>query len=170
MEENLDLPTNPFRKAADYALTREKSLRVFLEYPDVPLDTNHLERAIRPIAMGRKNWLFCWTEVGAKYVGIFQSLLSTCRVQGINPYTYLVDVLQRIDTHPASEVEWLDSPPLEGTVRREPAALRHRPQFLSRRPSIWRLRSRTAYACGWDCGPGEPRRCSRRSPEPTKIL
>ena len=107
LEENLYLPTNPFRKAADYALTREKSLRVFLEYPDVPLDTNHLERAIRPIAMGRKNWLFCWTEVGAKYVGIFQSLLSTCRVQGINPYTYLVDVLQRIDTHPASEVEWL---------------------------------------------------------------
>ena len=73
----------------------------------MPLDTNHLERAIRPIAMGRKNWIFCWTELGAKYVGIIQSLLSTCRVQGIDPYTYLVDVLQRIDTHPAKDVAWL---------------------------------------------------------------
>jgi transposase len=101
------LPTNPFTKAARYALNREKPLRVFLEYPDVPPDTNHLERAIRPIAVGRKNWMFCWTELGAEYVGIIQSLLSTCRVQGIDPYTYLVDILQRIDTHPAREVELL---------------------------------------------------------------
>jgi transposase len=107
LREEILLPTNPFTKAANYALAREMSLRVFLEYPDVPLDTNHLERAIRPIAVGRKNWLFCWTEVGARYVGVIQSLLSTCRVQGINPYTYLVDVLQRIDTHPARDVALL---------------------------------------------------------------
>jgi transposase len=107
LREEIFLPTNLFTKAANYALKREKPLRVFLEYPNVPLDTNHLERAIRPIAVGRKNWLFCWTELGAKYVGIIQSLLSTCRVQGIDPYTYLVDVLQRIDTHLARDVEWL---------------------------------------------------------------
>jgi transposase len=107
LETEVLLPTNPFTKAARYALNREKALRVFLEYPDVPPDTNHLERAIRPIALGRKNWMFCWTEIGAEYVGIIQSLLSTCRVQGIDPYTYLVDVLQRIDTHPAREVELL---------------------------------------------------------------
>jgi transposase len=107
LETEVFLPTNPFTKAANYALTREKALRVFLEYPDVPLDTNHLERSIRPIAMGRKAWLFCWTEIGAEYVGIVQSLLSTCRVQGIDPYTYLVDVLQRIDRHPAKDVELL---------------------------------------------------------------
>jgi transposase len=107
MEDGIWLPTNPFTKAAGYALSREKSLRVFLEYPDVPLDTNHLERAIRPIAIGRKNWMFCWTEIGAKYVGIIQSLISTCRVHGIDPYTYLVDVLQRIDTHLAKDVAWL---------------------------------------------------------------
>lgn len=107
MDEGIWLPTNPFTKAAGYALSRKKSLRVFLEYPDVPLDTNHLERAIRPIAIGRKNWMFCWTEIGAKYVGIIQSLISTCRVHGIDPYTYLVDVLQRIDTHLAKDVAWL---------------------------------------------------------------
>lgn len=107
MAEGIWLPTNPYTRAAGYALSREKSLRVFLEYPDVPMDTNHLERAIRPIAVGRKNWMFCWTEVGAKYVGIIQSLISTCRVHGIDPYTYLVDVLQRIDTHLARDVAWL---------------------------------------------------------------
>ena len=104
LQEYALLPTNPFTVAANYALDREASLRVFLERPDVPVDTNHLEREIRPIALGRKNWLFCWTEIGAKYVGIFQSLLRTCRLQGVDPYTYLVDVLQRVDTHPASDV------------------------------------------------------------------
>jgi transposase len=101
------LPTNPFRQAAQYALEREIALKVFLSDPDVPIDTNHLEREIRPIALGRKNWLFCWTEVGARHVGIIQSLLASCRLQGVDPYVYLVDVLQRVDTHPALEVQLL---------------------------------------------------------------
>jgi len=63
---------------------------VYLGNPDVPIDTNHLECAPRVIPMGRKNGLFCWTEVGAEQVGIIQSLLSTCRIHGIDPYTYLV--------------------------------------------------------------------------------
>jgi len=62
---------------------------------------------LRVIPMGRKNWLFCWTEVGAKYVGIFQSLLVTCKMHGIDPYTYLVDVLQRVGDHPKSKVHQL---------------------------------------------------------------
>lgn len=53
--------------------------------------------------MGRKNGLFCWTEVGAKYVGVIQSLISTCRLHGIDSYEYLVDVLQRVAQHPASQ-------------------------------------------------------------------
>lgn len=106
-EKHLLLPTSPFTKAASYALEREKGLRVFLEDPRVPLDTNHLEREVRPIALGRRNYLFCWTEVGAKYVGIIQSLLRTCRLQGVDPYTYLVDVLQRVERHPAREIHLL---------------------------------------------------------------
>jgi transposase len=101
------LPTNPFGQAARYALEREAGLRVFLANPDVPLDTNHLEREIRPVALGRKNWLFCWTEVGARQVGIIYSVLASCRLQGVDPYVYLVDVLQRVDTHPAQEVHLL---------------------------------------------------------------
>jgi transposase len=107
LREEILLPSNPFRQAAHYALDRRAALSVFLADPTVPLDTNHLERQIRPIALGRRNWLFCWTEVGARYVGIIQSLLASCRLQAINPYDYLVDVLQRIDTHPAFEVHLL---------------------------------------------------------------
>jgi transposase len=101
------LPSNPFAQAARYALEREAALKVFLVTPNVPLDTNHLEREIRAIALGRRNWLFCWTEVGARHVGIVQSLLASCRLQGVDPYIYLVDVLQRVDTHPAFEVHLL---------------------------------------------------------------
>jgi transposase len=98
------LPSNPLTKALAYARERRSGLEVFLTDPDVPLDTNHLERALRPIAMGRRAWLFCWTELGAKHVGIVQSLLATCRLHGIDPYTYLVDVLQRVGQHPAARV------------------------------------------------------------------
>ena len=55
----------------------------------------------------RKNWLFSWSEVGARHIGLIQSLLVTCRLHDVNPYTYLVDVLQRISEHPASRVEEL---------------------------------------------------------------
>jgi transposase len=98
------LPSNPLSKALKYAMNRQASLQVFLSDPDVPLDTNHVERALRPIPMGRRNWLFCWTEIGAKQVGIIQSLLVTCKLQGVDPYTYLMDILQRISQHPASKV------------------------------------------------------------------
>ena len=101
------LPSNPFTEAAHYVLKRREGLRVFLADPRVPLDTNHLERTLRAIPLGRKNWMFCWTEVGAEHVGIAQSLLVSCRLQGINPYTYLVDVLQRIASHPAKDVHLL---------------------------------------------------------------
>ena len=98
------LPTNPLSKALKYVMGRQASLQVFLSDPEVAMDTNHLERALRPIPMGRRNWLFCWTEIGAKQVGVIQSLLVTCKLQGVDPYTYLVDVLQRVSQHPASKV------------------------------------------------------------------
>jgi len=98
------LPSNPLTKALAYVRDRRAGLEVFLSDPDVPMDTNHVERALRVIPMGKRNWLFCWTEVGAKYAGIVQSLIVTCRLQGIDPFTYLVDVLQRVGQHPASRV------------------------------------------------------------------
>ena len=101
------LPKNPLAKALNYALQRRLGLEVFLDDPQVAIDTNHLERALRPIPMGKRNWLFTSTEVGARRVGIIQSLLVTCRLHGVEPYTYLVDVLQRISEHPAKRVREL---------------------------------------------------------------
>jgi len=57
--------------------------------------------------MGRKAWLFCWTELGAKHVGVIQSLIVTCRLHQIDPYIYLVDILQRVSEHPASRIDEL---------------------------------------------------------------
>ena len=106
--QRIDLvKSNPLSKALAYAMKREQALKVFLSDPDVPPDTNHLERALRVIPMGRRNWLFSWTEVGAEQVGIIQSLLVTCKLHQVNPYEYLVDVLQRVGCHPASRVEEL---------------------------------------------------------------
>ncbi len=104
LESGALLPSDQLTRALNYVLSREASLTVFLEDPDVQPDTNHLERTLRPIPLGRKNWLFCWTELGAEHLGIIQSLISTCKLHGLSPYTYLVDVLQRISQHPASDV------------------------------------------------------------------
>ena len=106
--QRMDLePRHPLLKALGYVRERQPALAVFLEYPDVPIDTNHLERGLRPIPMGRRNWLFCWSEVGAAHVATIQTLLVTCRLQGVDPTTYLVDVLQRVGMHPAARVEEL---------------------------------------------------------------
>jgi transposase len=94
------LPSSPLTKALSYEHERREGIEAYLNDPDVPIDTNHLERALRAIPMGRKNWLFCWTETGAEHVGVVQSLLTTCRLHDIDPYGYLVDVLQRVKNHP----------------------------------------------------------------------
>lgn len=98
------LPSNKLTQALAYALERRAGLMVFLQDEQVSIDTNHIERAIRPVAVGRKNWLFCWTEVGAEHAGIVHSLIATCKLHGVDPYTYLVDVLQRVGQQPASRV------------------------------------------------------------------
>jgi len=98
------LPGEPLSKAINYMQKRENELRVFLHEPDVAPDTNHLERMIRPVAQGRRNWLFAWSELGARHIAIAESLICTCRLHGINPYTYIVDVLQRIQTHPNLQI------------------------------------------------------------------
>jgi transposase len=101
------LPSNPLTQALTDARNRRFGLEVFLTDPDVPIDTNHLERALRVIPMGRRNWMFCWTELGARQVGLLQSLIVTCRLHDINTYDTLVDVLQRVGQHPANRVHEL---------------------------------------------------------------
>jgi transposase len=101
------LPSSPLAKALHYARERQQGLRVFLFDAWLNLDTNDLERALRVIPMGKKNWLFCMTEAGGEQVAVIQTLLATCRAHGIDPYKYLVDVLQRINVHPNDQIEKL---------------------------------------------------------------
>ena len=101
-ERNGLLPKSPLAKALRYALDREDGLSVLLSDPCVAIDTNRPERGLRPVPTGRRNWLFAWTELGAERIGVIQSPLATCRLHGVDPYTYLVDVLQRFGEHPAS--------------------------------------------------------------------
>ena len=106
--QRLDLlPKQPLTKALLYVHEREAQLRVYLNHPQVEIDTNHLERSLRVIPLGRKNHMFCWTELGAEQLGILHSLTVTCRLHNINPYVYLVDVLQRVSQTPAARVDEL---------------------------------------------------------------
>lgn len=107
VQEETFVPSAPFLKAANYALNREGPLKAFLDDPDLPMDTNHLERELRPHAVGRKNWMFHVTEEGARHAAIFYSLIRSCILAEVNPFVYLVDVLQRIDQHPANKADLL---------------------------------------------------------------
>ena len=100
-------PTSHFMKAVRYTEKRKAEMLVVLTNPRVPLDSNEVERLQRPIAIGRKNWMFCWTEGGAKDYAVLQSLINTCLLNDINPYDYLVDVLQRVGTVKQSEIALL---------------------------------------------------------------
>jgi hypothetical protein len=90
------LPKSPFSKAVSYTLSRRGGLSVFLSNPDVPLDTNHLERENKKKAIGAHNWLFNWSEAGARHMATLYSLLSTCKINGIDQHAYLFDVLTKI--------------------------------------------------------------------------
>jgi transposase len=78
-------PKMPLTKALAYALARIHSVKTYLTPAQVQIDTNHLERALRVIPMGRKNHLFCWSELGAEQLGVLHSTTVTCKLHNINP-------------------------------------------------------------------------------------
>ncbi len=128
LEDKALLPTNRFVQALGYAHSHRHALSVFLTDPDVPVDTNHLERSLRPIPLGRKNWLFSWTELGARQIGIVQSLIVTCRLHDINAYDDLVDVLHhRLHLMPPrpSLADWRSRTRLAWHQQGSNAAVRH---------------------------------------------
>ncbi len=95
-------------EAIRYALTRWSGLSRFLEDGRVELDTNPVERAIRPIALGRKNHLFAGSDRGGKRWATVCSLVETAKLNKVEPYSYLTDVLQRmVDDHPANRLDEL---------------------------------------------------------------
>lgn len=98
------MPNDKLTKALKYAVNRRTELQVFLSDPNVPLDTNQVERELRVIPMGRRNWLFAWTEIGAERIAVIQSLLVTCKLHNVDPYVYLIDVLQHVNKFGRREV------------------------------------------------------------------
>ncbi len=83
-------------KAIDYALERWAGLTLFLEDGRLEPDTNTVERSIRPISIGKKNSLFCGDEGGGQTWAILASLLNTAKMNGLDPESYLTDVLERM--------------------------------------------------------------------------
>ena len=83
-------------EAIRYALRHWTGLVLFLEDGRVELDTNSIERAIRPIALGRKNALFAVSDGGARHWAIVASLVATAKLNGVEPLAWLTDVLERM--------------------------------------------------------------------------
>lgn len=82
-------------------------LKNYTQHPWARLDNNVAERAVHPLAIGRKNWLFVGSQEGGEAAGIIYSLVQTCRAININPRDYLEDVLRRIMNHPINRHEEL---------------------------------------------------------------
>jgi transposase len=97
------LPQSQMGKAIDYALTVWEGLRVFLEDGRVEIDNNEVENAIRPTAVGKKNWLFIGdAEVGERSAIVF-TVIEACRRRGLDPFGYLRDVFRRMPTMAAKD-------------------------------------------------------------------
>ncbi len=95
-------------EAIRYALSRWDGLTRFVDDGRIEIDSNVVERAIRPIALNRKNALFAGSDGGAQNWAIVASLIETCKLNGVDPLAYLADVLARIvNGHLASKVEEL---------------------------------------------------------------
>ena len=92
--------------AIRYTLARWPTLCLFLDDGRVDLDNNPVERAIRPIALGRKNHLFAGSDGGADRWAIICSLVEPAKLNAVEPFAYLRDILQRmLDGHPASRLD-----------------------------------------------------------------
>lgn len=102
--EQTALPSSALGKAVGYTLNRWKALQVFAWDSRVPIDNNAVERDMRTVAIGRKNWLFTGSVDGGKRAAGLYSLIQTCKLQGVNPQEYLADVLSRIWETPIGEV------------------------------------------------------------------
>ena len=94
-------------KAIDYSLGRWQALTRYIDDGELPADNNWVENQIRPIAIGRNNWLFAGSLRAGKRAAAVMSLVHSARLNGHDPYAYLKDVLERLPTQPASRVDEL---------------------------------------------------------------
>ncbi len=98
------LPKSAIGKALAYSLERWDHLSLYITDGMLNIDNNPVENSIRPVALGRKNYLFAGSHEAAKRSGMLYSLLGTCKMHGIEPYGWLKEVLQKIADHPINKI------------------------------------------------------------------
>jgi hypothetical protein len=101
------LPEGPLGKAIHYMDNQWTALTYFLSDGAADIDNNAAENALRPLCVGRKNWLFLGNDEGGRRLAILYSLVESCRRNDINPWEYLKDVLVRIGKHPPGKLKEL---------------------------------------------------------------
>jgi hypothetical protein len=94
-------------KALDYTLKRWQALMRYLDDGQLPIDNNWIENQIRPIAIGRSNWLFAGSLRAGKRAAAVMSLIQSAKMNGHDPYAYIKDVLTRLPTQRASQIDEL---------------------------------------------------------------
>jgi transposase len=106
LEEQLGrvLPKAPMGQAIGYALSNWAALSRYAATGFVAIDNNRTENALRPVAVGRKNWLFAGSDGGGETAAVLLSLTTSCRAVGVEPFGYLRDLLERVSTHPAKRI------------------------------------------------------------------
>lgn len=101
------LPKSAIGLALAYSLRRWDKLKIYTTDGKLCIDNNPVERSIRPITLGRKNYLFCGSHEAAKRAGMLYSLLGTCKMHDVNPYEWLKDVITKLPTHPKNKINEL---------------------------------------------------------------
>ena len=109
MKEELKtaLPSSSFGKALAYSVSRWKKLCAYIDDPRLQIDNNLIENKIRPVAIGRKNYLFAGSHSAAQQAAMIYSLLATCKLNDVDPTEWLTDVFHRIQDHPINRIDEL---------------------------------------------------------------
>ena len=102
-QETQNPPRNKLKDAIDYALTRQQHLSSRLQNPYLPIDNNQVERAIRPVTVGRKNCLFIGAPEAGQRAAIIYSMLEECKRTGTDFYLWLTEVLRKLPTYRVSD-------------------------------------------------------------------
>jgi len=98
------LPKSPEGRAVRYTLKNWAALTRYCKDGDLQIDNNATERAIRSVAVGRNNWIFFGSDRGGKTAAILRSFVATCQRAGIDPFTWLKDILSRLAGHPINRL------------------------------------------------------------------
>ena len=107
-QHHLTVPSSsPTARAINYSLKRWEALSRYLDDGNLPIDNNWIENQMRPWALGRKNWLFAGSLRSGQRAANIMTLIQSAKLNGLDPYAYLSDVLKRLPTHKVTQIEEL---------------------------------------------------------------